>query len=355
MNKEVTKLKFAAIDPVIESNIIKPIEEPSNKGYLKWGLSNDYPLYINSLYNNVPTLHSIIDGTLDYIIGDGVEIDDVIFSFAVNTYGDSIEDLFRLLAKDYLRYGGFALNVVKNYRGDISGLYYVDLQYLRTDEHRTKFFFSKEWNKSRYDVTKKFIVYEPFDKAANQPTSIYYYCNNRNGVYPVPVYGASILSCETEKMISEYWLNSLSNGFMASYFVKINSGIPNDEEKEEIEEYFTEKYGGYQNSGRILFSFANDKDHNAEIDKFETDDFGEKYKSLKEHCREEIFTAFRATPSLFGIYTATTGFNSEEYKEAYALYNKTVVSPIQKLIQKKLEYITGKNITVIPFSNNLTQ
>ena len=41
MDKELKKVCFRAIDPVLETNIVLPIEEDSKRGLIKWGVNND--------------------------------------------------------------------------------------------------------------------------------------------------------------------------------------------------------------------------------------------------------------------------------------------------------------------------
>ena len=53
-----------------------------------------------------------------------------------------------------------------------------------------------------------------------------------------------------------------------------------------------------------------------------------------------------------GLTTATTGFNTQEYQEAFKLYNKTVVKPIQLVIQRVFDRLFGieDSIKFVPFS-----
>ena len=129
----------------------------------------------------------------------------------------------------------------------------------------------------------------------------------------------------------------------------MNNGIPSETEADEIEENIIEKFSGSGNGGRIVINFANDKEHSAELMKLETEDAGERYSSLIERTKSELFTAFRAIPNLFGLPTAT-GFSNEEYEQAFKLYNRTAVKPIQDIIKRNIEYITGKKVEIIPFS-----
>ena len=345
--EEVKKLCFRAIDPYVVTNIVEPIEEDSKRGFIKWGVNNDYPQYINGLFKNVATLRSIIEGTVDYVIGNGVSIDDVVWDVQVNEKGDTIEDLCRDLSRDYLKYGGFAVNVVRNKEGKVGSLYFIPLERLRFNEDRSEFYYSRDWEKSIGRV--KYTVYPKYDPQGKDPNSIYVYTNNRSDVYPGPKWAASVKAAEIERQVNEYHLNSIGNGFSASYMISMNNGIPSEAEADEIEEKIIEKFTGSGNGGRVVINFANDKEHSAELTKLETDDAGEKYKSLIERTRNELFTAFRATPNLFGLPTAT-GFSNEEYMEAFRLYNRTAVRPIQNILVRAINYITGKDITISPFT-----
>ena len=345
--QELKKVVFRAIDPVVVSNIVLPIEEDSHRGFIKWGENNDYPQYINSLYMDVATLKSIIDGTVDYVVGNEIHIDDVVFDSQVNDKGETIEDLCSDCSRDYLKYGGFAINVVRNKEGKVGGLYYIPLERLRFSEDRSEFYYSKDWEKSIGRV--KYTVYPKFDVAAKTANSIFVYTNNRTNVYPSPKWGASVKSAEIERKVNEYHLNCIDNGFSASYMISMNNGIPSETEADEIEENIIEKFSGAGNGGRIVINFANDKEHSAELMKLETEDAGEKYKSLIERTKNELFTAFRAIPNLFGLPTAT-GFSNEEYEQAFKLYNRTVVRPIQNIFIRSIKTITGKDVVITPFT-----
>lgn len=338
---------FRAVDQVLVDNIVEPIEEDSKKGFWKWGLNNDYPQYLDGLYKEVATLRSIIEGTIDFVVGDRIEIDDVVWNEVVNDKGVTPEDLCRDLTRDYLKYGGFAVNVVRNKEGKVGGLYYVPLERLRFNEDRSEFYYSRDWSKSIGRV--KFGVYKRFDPRGKDASSIYVYTNNRTDVYPSPKWAASVKAAEIERQVNDYHLNSIVNGFSASYLISLNNGVPSETEADEIEENMVEKFTGSGNGGRLVINFANDRDHSAELSKLETEDAGEKYKSLIERTKSELFTAFRATPNLFGLPTAT-GFSTEEYMEAFKLYNRTAVRPIQNILVRTVNYLIGKEMRIVPFT-----
>lgn len=352
-NKPNTNVKFLAIDQFVESNIVAPTEvKVKDRSFISWGEMNNYPDYIEDLYQNVSTLHSIIDGTTDYVCGNGIKVNVTNFETQINSRGETMEDLVSWIAKDLVKYNGFALNIVKNRLGTPAEIYYLDFRKVRSNKEGTKFYYSSDWGKSFGRV--KYTEYDSFcsDEGKNKPSTIFYYKNDINRTYPTPMYAAAVIACEIEKKMNEYHLNNISNSFSSNYIINFNNGRPSDEIQEEIEMEVYDKFCGVENSGRPMLSFNQNKDSETTVTKIDADSFIDKYNSLAERSQQEIFTSFRATPNLFGIPTKTTGFSEQEYNEAYKLYNSTVVRPMQKRIQKAMDKIFGmqNSITIVPFA-----
>ena len=355
---------FAAIDPYVDNKMILPVERfVSGKDLVEWGNRNSYPDYLLDLYNNVPTLRSIINGNIDFITGDDVSIrplTDNLPNGQMNNRGDNIREQIKDIAKDYEIYGGFALQIIRNLIGMVAEVYYIDMRYLRTNKEGNVFYYCEDWSKSG---KKDVIVYPAYMPNLNWDTlddeqrnrnasSILYVKNVHTQVYPAPLYAASIKACEIERLIDDFHINSLQNQFVSSAIINFNNGDPGDEMKKEIEDAINEKFAGAANGGRIMLSFNKNKESATDIVEFEVKDFGERYKALSEHSRQQIFTAFRANPNLFGIPTEGNGFANEQYAESFKLYNRTQIQPVQRLIADTYDKIYGTKgvLTIVPFT-----
>lgn len=343
-----TNIRFAAINQYTEKNIISPTESIVSGKYVQWGDKNLYPDYLLSLYRSVATLRSVIAGAVDYVCGNGVQ-STVLMNKRINGAGDTKEDLLEMLARDYFTFGGFAIEVIRNREGGIAEVSALPMQNIRTDKDNEVFFYSEKWAKGNkgYEVLPKFV---PGNK--NVARSVYFYKNATNSAYPEPIYAASVKACEIERNIDTYHLNAISNGFAGSTIVNFNNGKPEDEVMDQVERAFNSKFSGSENAGRIAFCWNENKDSATTIEKLEVDDFGERYNSLSKHSRQQIFTAFRANPNLFGIPTDSLGFSSEEYESAFKLFNRTIIRPAQARICNALDEIYGVEgaLTIIPFS-----
>lgn len=358
------RISFAAIDPYVDTNIILPVEKfVSAKDLMEWGTRNSYPDYLLDLYNSVPTLRAIINGNIDFIAGDDVSILPLtqhLQNGIMNNRGDHIREQVKDISKDYEIYGGFALQIIRNLIGEVAEVYYIDMRFLRTNKEGNVFYYCEDWSKS---VRKDVIVYPAFmpnlnwealdDEARNRnASSILYVKNVHTQVYPAPLYAASIKACEIERLIDDFHLSDINNHFVSSAIINFNNGIPDDDVKEQIEKEFTEKFCGASNGGRTAFSWNPNKESATDIVELEVKDFGERYKTLSDHSRQQIFTAFRANPNLFGIPTEGNGFANEQYAESFKLYNRTQIKPVQRMIADAYDKIYGqpKVLTIVPFS-----
>lgn len=353
MDKKIkTQIQLAALDPYIQINLVENVEKEINgKDFISWGDVNQYPNYLFSLYSDCATLQSIINGTSDFICGNDIICNIPNFATTINKKGDTIAELIQHIAVDYLIFGGFAIQVIKDINNNPTELYYIDFSKLRTDKKNEVIFYSEDWDKSFGRV--KYITYPKFNPADKNPTSIIYYKGNKTrSTYPTPLYNASIIACELEKKINRYHINEISNNFQTSKIINFNSGVPDDDLKAEIERNINEKFSGEENAGRVLISFNESKENETTVTDITQDSFADRYNALSKRMREQIFTAFRATPNLFGLMTETTGFNAQEFAESFKLYNRTTVRPIQKVIVETFNKLFGvdNSISIVPFS-----
>lgn len=351
MNNNKKRVSLLAIDPEVVTNIVEPAEiKVRDRDFISWGQNNNYPEYLNDLYKNVATLHTIIDRMSKYICGDAVTCSIENLKDTVNSKGDTIEDIVKWISLDLVKYNGFALNIVKNRLGTIAEIYYLDFKRVRSNEDGDRFYYSTDWSKSFGRV--KYTEYENFLRS-DKPSTIFYHKEGVNTVYPEPMYAASVVACEIEKQLNTYHLNNIVNGFASNYIINFNSGMPSDELKMEIEDEVYDKFCGSENAGRPMLCFNDNKEAETTVTKIDVDGFIDKYNSLAKRTREEIFTSFSATPNLFGLPTETTGFSEQEYNEAYKLFNKTVIMPMQKSIIRSFDKIFGvkDSITITAFSS----
>lgn len=355
-----TPVFLRAINKQVETNIVAPTETKSRGDRVAWGERDAYPDYLLGLYREVATLGSIINGSIDYVAGNGVTLNSPLFPGGkMNTKGELAIDIARGMALDWFLFGGFALEVIRGRDGKPAEVYNLGLEDIRTNEDVNVFWWSDNWakggkNKRLYPAFMPDLDWGLLDEEARDrhAASILYVKNTSKQVYPMPLYAQAVKACETERSIDTYHLNSIKNGFAASVFIQLCNNVPAPEIQDEVERNFKEKFTGEDNAGRVILSFSPDRQHSAVIQELKSDDFGQKYDALAKRCRQQIFTSFRANPNLFGIPTENLGFNAEEYAQAFDLFNRTQIMPVQARIADAFDRICGvaNVLTIEPFN-----
>lgn len=336
--KDKKKYLFTAI--VNETKEIPKLEvkQVKNCKYLKYGTDNLFPQYIYELYTHSSQFSSIIDTMKDYVQGNGLVSEYPMQ--VVNRKGDTFDLFIEKIVIDYLLFGGFAFQIIRNKGHEICELNWLDFRFIRVNDDEDTIFYNKEWNNNRVQAK----VYDRYVPGTKQPNSVYYYKGRQTrNQYPEPCYLAALTSIEISTQIPEYHLNNLTNGFHPSAIVNFNNGSNLAEDvMDEIEGAIQEKFCGTKNASRILLSFNDDLAHKTTIERLPDDGSIDIYNSLKESTERDIYTAFRMNKLLMGDGSESTGFNKQAYLESFALYNKTVIQPVQKEIEDVINSVLGE-------------
>lgn len=320
--------KFAVIEN--RTKIIPVMDEVkiTGKKYMGFGKDNQYPQYLFSLYRNSTILQSVINGIVDYAVGQGVK--SLFLSEQVNTDGETWDDIMKNLVLDFMVTDGFAINVLRDAEDRISELYWLDVSKVRLSEDGLTGYYSENgfsWG----DKPQELPIFDPKKK---QKSSIFYHRGSSRGLYPIPRWSGAIKAVETSCEISNYHLNSILNNFNPAAIISFNNGVPDKTTQEAIEKKINKKFVGSDNVNRFILSFSESGENQTTVQTLGTDNADAKFHTLKDSIQEEIFIAFRATPALFGLNPENNGFSKQEFLESFQLFYKTVIEPIQKTLNK---------------------
>lgn len=339
-------LKFTST--VSEKKEIPKLTETVSKkgGYVSYGDDNHFCDYLYTLYENSALFNSIISTMKTYIYGDGYETNIQIPKY-INRKFETLESVLKKSINDYLIYGGFAIQVIRNKFNEVAELNPIDFRKVRINKDEDTIYYSDFVSYSR----DKVITYPRFNPMVLHNNSIYYYKNPESRtINPTPFYIGCLQSLEISTQIGTFHLNQLLNNFSSSVIVNFNNGIISEGEMEELEEKFNEKFLGTSNSGRIILSFNNDTEHATTLERLPDDGYDTKYESLRQYTQNEIYTAFKINPCLLGYNSTNGGFSKIEFSEAYTLYQKTVISPIQKQLEQVLGNLFNAEFKFKPFN-----
>lgn len=318
------EMKFATVTP---HGIIVPdvVDKKTSKKYINWGEDNKLPNYLWDNYLSCSNLQAIVNTVVDFVIGDGI---DTVFS--QNDFADNIQKW----VTDYILFGGFAVEALRNRNGDIAQLNYINVMHVRVDEELTTAFLSNNWGSWSGKDIIELPLYKDDEK---QPHFIYYFRGNiTRNINPIPMYIASLKSIEILNNVKNFHLNNLTNGFTASTIINLNDGTIKTRELSEIKKQLEERFTGSSNAGKFILMNGGDKEHEATVVRLDADNFGDLYKALTVSSENDLYVAFRINPMLVGV-NVQTGFSKEEFENAFALYNSTVITPIKNIFIKQFE------------------
>lgn len=337
------KMQFSSVVNEIKSINTQAFEEVVNYNGSKWvsyGKDNMYPEYLWDLYLNSSTHSAIVDGKVDYIIGEG-------FTSANITK----KRILKKIAFDFVLYGGFAIQLIYNAEGVIEKIQVLDFARCRVNKELNKLYYSAKWNRSSGKDVVEFNIYDS-NRTSTEPkdTEIFYFRGNKTrSVYPIPSYVGSTQSIETSIEIQNYHLNAIRNNFAVSAIINL-IGDPSDDEKDEINDSIRETFTGSGNASNFMITYGANKDEVPEIIRLESDNADERFQQLSKDVRENIFIGHRVVSgALFGLVSEASGFNSTEYQESFKIFNKTVIQPIQDILTESLEEIYKVSDEIIEF------
>lgn len=356
MNKEKIKLSVIDIENKYRDYDNTEIVYSDNQ-IVSYGADNKLPILLNNVCKESTTLNSIVNGSVDYVLGDNIICNVESMKDKVNRTGMTMRHFISNIALSYLKFGGYAFQVIYSKAGIPVELYPLDFTKCRTNENGTKIFYNKKgWG--RY--TTKSEVYDRFDRKNinwQKPTQIFYYKGNTLSVYPLPPYYSALRDVLIEIECTKYSLNTVAKGFSAKYIMNIPSTSNiTDEQKEAIEDAIKNKFCGSDTDVNFMLYYT-DGEEKLEVTKIESDETPERYIAIKDNAKENIFISMRATPNLFGLPSKTTGFNSQEYSSAFKLFQKTVIQGIQNNIIESLDkvFAVDNSIEITPFKINFEE
>lgn len=350
MEENKRKMQFSSVPNDIKNINTQAFEECENYNGSKWvsyGKNNLYPEYLWDLYLNCSTHQAIIDGKIDYVLGEG-------FASA----NKSKKKVLKKIASDYIIYGGFAIQLIYNAIGNIEKIQPMDFSRCRVNKDLTKLYYSAKWNRSSGKNIEEFDIFDEnqpvkYDEQGNiipKYVEVYYFRGTKTrSVYPIPSYIGSTQSIETSIEIQNYHLNAIRNNFAVSAIINF-VGDPSDEEKDAIDKGIRENFQGSDSASNFMITYTANKDEQTTVTRLESDKADERFEQLSKDVRENIFIGHRVVSgALFGLVSESTGFNSTEYQESFKIFNKTVIQPIQELLTDSLATIYGVEDEIVEF------
>ena len=340
---------------------IPHIVEKTNQDWVSFGEDNLYPNYLLELFLGSAINGALIKSIGAMIYGEGLaatnaddnEATKESFLKLNGLLHDSPDDVLKDLAMDLKLFGGCYVNVIwSRDRKSISKISHIGAQYIRSgkmvDGEIDTYYYSSDWSKWKKSEHKP-RPYKAFNtKDRTQASQILMIRDKNPALFYgfAPDYVASTDYIQLDLEIAQFHLANISNGMFPSMAINFKNGVPSDDERRTIERQINSKFSGSGNSGRILLTFNDGGDTTPEIVPLDTNNASESYQFLSKEVVNKVLSGHRVTsPLLFGIRAEGGGLgsNADELRDAFSLFNNTVIIPFQNILLKGLEKVFKVN------------
>ena len=353
------QFKFQTLNKV-ESDRQFPTEK-SMKGFVQYGIYNDFPEYLIYLFNNSAINNTAIHATVDAIVGEGLVCDQTNLLDEANSEGESWNNIFKKISLDYKLYGGFALEVIwSKDRSRIAEIYHIDFSWLRAKEKNERgkipgYYISDEWaEKYRFGgaaglynsaASTGMLPDLPFlpvfnaKKKDTEPKQLFVYNPYRPGqrYYPLPDYVGALRVIDLDSEVDNFHISNIKNGLAPSLAITTFTNADPDQ-RNEIESMLRLQYQGSGNAGQLMYMDVDSPENAPVITPINGNGSDDYYIAINDMVREKILTAHRITsPEIFGIMTPGKLGGKDEVTDAYLLFLNTVIRPYQQILLSEIE------------------
>lgn len=344
----------------------------SNLNIQSYGKDNLYPERMYDLLQCSPIGGTCCDRYETFIEGDGLADKD--FSELVcNRRGETVDDIYRLIAQDMANFHGFALHVNYNMMCEIVEVNHVPFQQCRLEEETEdgkviNIVVHPDWSgrKTRKGSpilvnkknAKRIFVYNPRKSVVmsqivscggieNYRGQILWFSMDGKYIYPKPIYDRAITNLSIDEGLDNVKYRNVRNNFLLAGMLIHKKGNTiglddegkeiNDNEHENAISNTLETFQGDENACAIMDVTIQQDEDEPKFKSFESNNFDKKFESTEQSATRRIYSAFGQEP-WYRIVDGSLGFSSDILTDAYEYYN-SYVSRERRAISRELKKI----------------
>lgn len=320
-----------------------------------YGRDNLYPQRMFDLIQGSSVGSSCCERYQTFIEGNGLN-NSAFSEYVCNRSEETVDDIYRLIARDMALYHGFALHVNYNIFCDIVELTHVPFQTCRLEEETLDgkvvyINLHPDWSghktrKGRYirvtkDNVKKIYTFNPNKEVVmsqikasggieNYRGQIYWFSMDGKWEYPRPVYDKVITNLSIDEGLDNVNYRNVRNNFLCAGMLVHKKGhalsidengnaIDDDDNSDKISESL-DIFQGDENACAIMDVTVEQDEDIPEFKSFEANNFDKKFEKTAESSTMKIYTAF-GQEVFYRIINGSLGFSTDIMSEAFRFYS----------------------------------
>lgn len=327
-----------------------------------YGRDNLYPQRMRNLIQSSHTGGACCERYQTFIEGNG--LNNTEFSeYVCNRAGDTVDDIFRLVAHDMAMFHGFALHVNYNIFGEIVELSHVPFETCRleeeTDDGKIVYInYHPDWTghksrKGKYirvtkENVKKIYTFNPRREVVqaqivkcggieNYRGQILWFSMDGKWEYPSPIYDKVVTNLSTDEGLDNVKYRNVRNNFLLAGMLthKKGSSLGIDENGNPIREESDNMAGisesldifqGDENACAIMDVTIESEEDKPEFTTFEASNFDRKFELTEQSVTKSIYIAF-GQEVFYRVIEGSLGFSTDIMSEAFRYYSSYTSSP----------------------------
>ena len=343
----------------------------NNLGIQAYGKDNLYPQRMFDLIRSSATGGTCCDRYQTFIEGNGLNNTEFA-EYECNRMGQTVDDIYRLLAQDMALHRGFALHVNYNMMCEIVEVTHIPFMQCRLEEETddgkvVHIVIHPDWTgkktrkgkaiKVSKEFCKKIYAFNPRKEVVlsqimasggieNYRGQVLWFSMDGKWDYPVPVYDKVVTCLSADEGLDNVMYRNVRNNFLVAGMLVHKKGtvLGIDENGQQLSTDNTNDiseslniFQGDENACSIMDVTIGSDEDEPKFVRFEAANFDGKFKTSEESAISRIYSAFGQEP-WYRIRNGSLGFSSEILSEAYEYYNG-YVSKERRAISRALKRI----------------
>lgn len=338
------------------------VPDISNLSIKAYGSDNLYPQRMLDILANSPTGTLCVRRMARFIEGRGFK-DPKLYGYVINSEGQTMDDVLRLVAADLAKFKGFALHLNYNALLEIVEMHHVPFENCRigsddSDGYTGKVAVHPDWSgkkkqggkqlKISKDTVDYINVFNPIKEVVLSQVDfsggvdlysgqILYYSGDGNMTYPTPMCDPVVTEMSTEEGLGNVSYRNVRNNFLpAGILIKRKSSINSDDDDDEFMEGLA-KFQGDTEGNKIIGVTVETEEDAPKFEPFVAENFDKTYEATEKRTVEKIYAAFEQE-KFYRIRSGSLGFSSDIATDVMNDYSDNLISDRQ-MVERELTKI----------------
>ena len=305
----------------------------TTQGYIRFGVDNLYPQYLNQMYYMSPLHGSVVDFKTNAAIGGGYTFDEskltdmekvVLYSFGKKI---GLKGTIKAITKDIILHDRCYFHIeLKN--GKVHNVFRIAPEKVRINQAKTIYAVNEDW-----EFQMQIRTYQPYHPEHKDGCYLLAYEGQSVGqdYYPLPQYTSALNFAFLSGELSYLQKSNIQNSIFPSFAMMFPKKPQGPEEMQLIKDTVS-KLKGAENGGKTVAFFANNKESLPDLVSIPKNSNDELFKGVSELNTEQICFAHTIDPILLGVRTTGSLGSGSDIKQAYVIFEKNTIIPLRETV-----------------------